>query len=197
MPNPTMPAGANSTEVLQGVVRRVYNKWVRDWFQDVDALDELDLSVPRHSAYAACLHQDNDSLIVTTTRQKLFDDLRGRLTTPLVGETVLKQTVVRANRPKIILYFQEDFNDTDPDYAPVSGQVGFRLMDETAESLTEAKLKQLATKIKSVFGRNNGYIWRKGKLMVSYTHWEEGYQLQILCKTKDDGKELVKDILSL
>ena len=70
-------------------------------------------------------------------------------------------------------------------------------MDHNNETYTPALAEQLARDIRQEFAIENGWIWRKGKLMVSYTHWEKGYQLQLLCRSDTVGRELIGKVLSL
>lgn len=76
----------------------------------------------------------------------------------------------RRYNPQIRLFFKEDTdynqNTNEPGYQGrrrLVGQLTFRLMDETSESIGKGELTQIATKIKNIFGANNGYIWEKVK----------------------------------
>ena len=111
--------------------------------------------------------------------------------------------VKRRGQPQVKLYFIESMADVDPDYAPVVGEIGFRLMnvsDDPASDkpkITEADIKTLANAIKAQFLSPTPYVWKKGKEMVSYSDWSMGYQLQILCRSKAVGIELAQKILSI
>lgn len=86
-------------------------------------------------------------------------------------------------------------SDVQDGYDPVEGEISYRLMDETSSTITEAKLTIIANKIKTEFGTNNGYIWKKGKGLYSYTEKDKGYQFQVLARTKSDAKEIVGKVL--
>ncbi len=113
--------------------------------------------------------------------------------------------IQRAGRPQIVLLFLEDYQDIEPGYEQVKGRVSFRLMNKAeissdeGSTLTVSDLKQYLAVIKREFwielGR--GYVWRKGKEMISYCDWKKGYQLQLFCRNKTDGVELVKKVLSI
>lgn len=114
----------------------------------------------------------------------------------------------RKNKPEVTLWFQEDssfvpgtntptYPKPDSIYKRVQGRISFRIMDEESTTLSEANAKAIGNKIKEVFGADGGYVWRKGKEMYSYTHWERGYQLQLLCRSKAQAKELVTKVLSI
>lgn len=115
----------------------------------------------------------------------------------------------RKNRPEVTLHFKEDTsfvpgtNSSSPDPKPNSiykrnkSRISFRVMDETPTTLSEANAKSIANRIKDIFGANNGYVWRKGKEMYSYTHYEFGYQFQLLCRSKAQAMDLVTKVLSI
>lgn len=116
-----------------------------------------------------------------------------------------RNTVKRVGKPRIFLVFKEDtdFKKTGSRSTVPHGRrldtaiISFRLMDETTKSFTEANGKALGTKIKQAFGAGDGFIWNKGRTLYSYTEWEKGYQLQLLCKTKSEAKRITTAVLSL
>lgn len=185
-------------EHLQSTLRRFYNKEIREWFNDVD-LDDLDINVPRQSLALACRHLDEDSAMMTLQRMLLFTDVRNRyaLTSRGVGETTYRNSVRRKKRPKVTLYFIEDLNDVADGYAPVDGQISIRLMDHDQSTITETIARTFATRIKTAFASGSGFVWKKGKLMCSYSDWDKGYQLQLLCKTESEGRRVVEQVLDI
>lgn len=111
----------------------------------------------------------------------------------------------RRFRPQIRLHFLQntDFKQTgtNPDTYQgrrrLTGQLTFRLMNETSESISRNELTRIGTAIKNSFGANDGYIWEKGKEMYCYADWDRGYQLQMLTKNTTQAKDLVTKILAL
>lgn len=114
-------------------------------------------------------------------------------------------TVYRKHKPKLVLYFRED-----SDFVPTGTQsttphgrdrkdsiISFRLMDETSQTFSEANGTALGQKIKEVFGADGGFIWNKGKTLYSYTDWEKGYQLQLLCRNEVEAKRVTTAALSI
>ena len=185
-------------EHLQSTLRKYYNREVREWFDDVD-IDDLDINVARQSLALACKHLDEDSFLQTLSRQIFFESIRNRYAIAQrgIGETTFKQTVRRATHPKITLYFLEDLSDVADGYAPVDGQISVRLMDYDQGSITEAIARTYATRIKSAFAAGSGFVWKKGKAMYTYTDWEKGYQLQLLCRTEAEGRRVVEQVLDI
>jgi hypothetical protein len=194
---PALPNAFSPVEHFQDTAKKAFNKEVREWFSEITS-DELDINAPRSSLRTACTHQEADSLILTVGRIALFE-LTVRKDRAEIGEIGGRphHTVARRGHPQVILFFLEDSEDVDPEYSPVAGRVSFRLMDETSKALTKPKLIALGNKIKAEFAQGGGYIWKKGRDMLSYTDWDEGYQLQILCTTEAEGKRLVDKILDL
>lgn len=198
----TLPEGFSHAEHLQDTLRRTFKREVRDWFREVD-LDDVDITTARGSLATACDHQDEDSLLMTLGRVLLFETLRGRFAERLVGSsgdvghTSYRTDVRRRTRPKIKLYFLEDQGDVEPGYAPVDGQITFRLMDYTPGTLTPAIAQTIAQRIKSNFATGNGFVWRKGRNMYSYSDWAKGYQLQLLCRSDSDARQVVDAVLDI
>lgn len=191
----SLPSNFSSTEHLQDVIRRIWNLEVREWFSDLQ--NDPDISTGRNSLRTACLHLESDSAPNTLMRMMLFDELRRQPQIALPAETHLSDRVIRRSRPQILLYFLEDLNDVERGFEPVAGQITFRLMDETTASMTQAKAIAFGNRIKSLFAANNGFVWRRGKEMCSYSDWNKGYQLQLLCRNKTEGRRLVEQVLDI
>lgn len=115
----------------------------------------------------------------------------------IYGEPSEDYQTRRKFKPQILLYFEEDKDDVELGYRPSSGRISFRIMGEESKTITKADLSALATKIKNVFGVNNGYVWRKGKELYSYTDVDKGYSLQILARSENNAKEIATSILSI
>lgn len=106
--------------------------------------------------------------------------------------------VHRKTKPQVKLTFIQNIKKTKlVGPSPVVGEVSFRIMDHDYKNLTETQLIALAKKIKSKFGGKTPFVWHKGKRMLSYTDWDNGYQFQILCNKKESGKALIEQILDL
>ncbi len=110
----------------------------------------------------------------------------------------------RRYHPLVRLFFREDSDFRPGTNQPVGqgqnrvkGELRFRLMDETAETIGKGELTALGERVKQTFGPNNGYIWSKGKESYCYADWSRGYQLQILARSEAQAKDLVTKILSL
>lgn len=181
------------------MVRRFTNREVREYFSDLGGEDwDPDITTARGSLRHGCTHIDADSLLITLLRCWLFDMVRGlHSNVPFYGVPVASFGEQRRFRPQIKLFFQEDLQDVEPGYTPVTGEIGIRLMDHDYDTITTALAQTYATRIRQSWAIGNGRIWRKGKLMASYTDWAKGYQLQILCRTEGEAREIIENVLDI
>lgn len=122
------------------------------------------------------------------------------------GITTKGSNVSVVGLPQITLIFMEDPNKVDrkPDgskYAPMRAEITFRIPNKTDDPLvnldkiSKADIKAYATKILAVF---NGYIWRRGKKIVSYNSPRQGMsRTWYEVRNKQQGVELINKILSI
>lgn len=195
------PDGFFPVEQLQDINRKIANRIVREYFKDVSALDaDLDLTTSRQALLKACLHRDEDSQLTTILRNQLFYNFTtfARDQQPLITGNLLNElTESNTFKPKITLFFREDDSDIDPGYQAIDMETSWRLPDETSATITKAKLTTIANRIKTTFGSGNGYIFRKGRKIISYRDKPKGYEFLIRARSLEDGRELIRDILTM
>ncbi|NJN13604.1 MAG: hypothetical protein HC815_39205 [Richelia sp. RM1_1_1] len=114
---------------------------------------------------------------------------------PIYGIPVGALQAQRKFRPQVHLYFAQDAVDVFRGEDPVIGTISWRIMDETSETITRSKVEIIANRIKSEFGAGTGFVWRKGKEMVTYTDWDRGLQLQILSRSSSEGQQVIRKVL--
>lgn len=193
----SLPNNFSPAEHLQDTIRRIYNEEVREWFADVET-ENPDISTPRGSLKLACSHLENDTMDMTKVRMQLFDFvIKQRFIQAQHSDRDLNYRVLRRTRPMIMLYFLEDLEDVAKGYDPVAGEISFRLMDETTVSMTESNARTIANKIRTEFGANGGFVWKKGKELFSYTDWDKGYQLQLLARNENEARQVVGKVLDI
>ncbi len=192
------PDNFTPTEQFQDVNKRIWNKLVREYFRDVTSREsDLDLTAPRQSLLKACLHKEDDSLMLTMGRMQLF--LHGTTYTrdqfPIVAGSLLDDVDISVTyRPKITRFFVED---AEAGYKPVEMEVSFRLIDETSSTITEAELKSIASKIKANFGAGKGRIFKKGRKLIYYLDRSLGYNFLLRARDLNEGKNLIREILTM
>lgn len=195
------PDNFSPTEQFQDVNKRIWNRLVREYFRDINLPENnLDLTTPRQALLKACLHKDEDSLLLTIGRMQLFlfgtTFLRDQY--PIVAGELLSEIDAKiVYRPRITLYFREDAEDAEPGYSPVEMQTSWRLINETSQTLTESELRRIGTQIKAKFGAGRGYVFRKGRKIVKYLQKEQGYNFLLRARDAQEGKDLIREVLSI
>ncbi|MGD1906449.1 MAG: hypothetical protein ACFB0C_10710 [Leptolyngbyaceae cyanobacterium] len=194
-----LPDNFSPSEHLQDLTRKYINRQVRNFFQDLGGEDwDPDITTTRGSLRYGCTHQDNDSLTMTLLRWNLFNHVRTlKFQQPFYGIPVAGFHESRRFKPQISLYFQEDEGDVEPGFSPVSGQITCRIMNHTSSSLNPSVAQTYANRINSEFAIGGGYIWKKGRTMVTYTDREKGYKLQLLCFSEAAGTQLITKVLDI
>lgn len=193
-----MPLPDNTWEHLQSTLIKTQNRIVREEFSDVNEDD--DIVLPRANLKVASLHLDSDNALVSILRLWLFYIIIGKakdLQPAIYGIPITDFQEYRRFKPQIFLYFLEDQDDVEQGYARVAGEIKFRLMNQTAETLSEAELRSYANKVKTNFGAANGFVWKKGKLLASYADPKRGYKMQLLCRNESEAKKVVEQVLDI
>jgi hypothetical protein len=197
----TLPEGFSEFEFLQDLVRKWHNRAVREEFQDLGGEDwNPDINIGRGAVRHACTIKDNDTAEMVNMRMFLYYFLHRKaqdLQQPVYGLPTENYQASRRFKPQILLWFMEDISDVEPGYSPVDGRISFRLMNEDNDTLTQANINSLANKIHTAFASGNGFIWHKGKDMVSYTDKPRGYQLQLQCRNESEGRRVAEQVLDI
>jgi len=193
-----LPDNFSPWEHLQSVLRTYHNQLVRDEFSDIEGDDNL--GIPRGSLKLACLLDDDDTVDMTLLRLLLFffharkaQDMQ----TPVYGIPISVYDSNVKYHPTVSLYFEEDYEQVPNNRQPVRAEISYRLMNETPQSITPADALSLANKVKTEFSSNNGYRWRKGKILTTYRDLSNGYNLQIYAYSEAEAREVIAKILDL
>lgn len=193
-----LPSGFSEFEHLQDLVRKEHNKAVRAYFKNQA---DNDISTPKAGLKHACLIKDEDSAAMTQLRLWLFEVTIGRMQaiqTPVYGVPVQELQSVAKFKPQIKLYFKEPYSsELHQDGTPQSsGEITFRLMNETSETITRTKAEQLARAIKQELAIPI-FTWEKGWFKATYLEPEKGYDLRILVKSQAEGERVIRKILGI
>jgi hypothetical protein len=196
-----LPEGFSPWEHLQATLIQTYNRAIRDEFNDVgDETWEPEITTPRGTLRVACTLRDDDSAIMTIIRMMLYYFVLRKandLQSAIYGIPVHSYQETWKFKPQVHLYFQEDPQDVEAGYAPVTGEINFRLANESYETMTMAEVNSLANRVQSNFATAGGFIWRKGKVMCSYADRSRGYKLQILARDKTEGRRVIEQVLDI
>lgn len=173
-----------------------FNAEVRRWFKDVETT-----SVSRTKLRDSLLIQANESRTSATFKINYFREFVQKVnSSPAVIGIPKEQFDVGIEveyKPVVHLYFQQDRDAVAPGFAPVRAEISFRLMDETEETITQAKMQTLATAIKNEFATGTGYTFNKGKYIATYIDKSNGYFFQIYVINEAEGIEVIRKILSI
>ena len=183
---------------LRSFLQRTHNRRVNEWFRDVD--DPVpDNSSSRRQAKRACLILPNESQNMALLKRNIFlyEVMQIHLQQNHYGIPIDTVQESKTFRPQVHLFFRQDASATANGRRAIEGQVSFRLINETSESLTEAKARTLAVKIKNEFTRNNGLIWKKGSKKYTYKDDAKGVDLRILAISETEGEKVIRAVLDV
>jgi hypothetical protein len=194
-----LPDDFSPWEHLQSVLMQVYNREVRDEFNDI-LDDDDDITTPRSSLRTACLLRDDDSALMTYLRMQLFYFCLRKaqdLQTPVYGIPVDSYQQSVKFRPQVTLKFTEDLDEVEAGYFPIRSEVSFRLVRAQYDSLNEAEARTLANQVRNEFATGNAYRYRKGRVKLAYRNAEQGANLSIHASTESIGRDVISKVLSL
>lgn len=97
--------------------------------------------------------------------------------------------------PQVRLHFYKLLDPKTKDL--VNGDITFALANETHETITEAKAKALAEKIKTKFAVPREFVWSKGKIITSYVDKKKGYIFKLNVTSEAEGRRIIENVLDL
>jgi hypothetical protein len=196
-----VPPEFSETEHLQNLIRRYVNKAVRDDFADLGGDDwEPNVTTTRGAMRHGLTHKDNDPFQITLARMFLYYFTFGKardLQAPSysIPTTTFQDTFTFA--PQIKLVFYQTKQEAGADKDPVDAEITYRIVGETSETMTEAKAKIRANKIKLAFAQPSLFIWNKGKLTVTYLDKAKGYDFRLRVTTEAEGKRIIEQVMDI
>lgn len=192
-----MPVSKNWAN-LKSFLRKTYNREVNEWFRD-EPEAVPDNSTPRKNAKRACLilpkETQNTALIKTLTFRYVVQQVH--LRPEVFGTPVEPYQESVTFRPHVHLYFRQDASAVSNGRRAMEGEISFRLINETSETMTEAKAKALALDIKRELATGNGYIWKKGKYRIICKDPANGLNQSVLALNETEGIELIKKLYDI
>jgi len=126
----------------------------------------------------------------------LFDLLEGKnvgafYTTPV---TTFQDTY--EFYPQVKLMFYQTYSEANGK-PRATGEISFRLMNETEKTYNEAKARVLAERIKTKFATGQLFTWHKGKITVSYIDKKRGYKFRLLVTHEGEGRKIIENVLDI
>ncbi|MGB3208245.1 MAG: hypothetical protein WBB28_24945 [Crinalium sp.] len=207
-----LPNAFSPVEHLQDVIRLTMNRAVKlefsefgdNWEPDIKGTSYVDadgnpdtVRFNRAHLRIACMHTEQDSLVLTLVRLFLFFFVlrAGKdLEQAIYGIPVTDfQSQFKFN-PQIQLHFQEsDASAITNNRKPTRAQITIRFRDT---SISKAEVKALALKIKTIFATPR-LVYKKGRKRFSYIDTFKGYNIKVFGDAVADVKDLVEKILQV
>lgn len=178
--------------------RTGFNAEVYRHFKDVVDGDAT-TSASRKELRDSLLINNKDSRTTATFKIQYFRDLVQKVheKVTVVGGKIKDEFDADVKyKCQVQLMFVQDRSTTQKGRRPLTAEISFRI-DETATTITRAKIAALAQKIRTTLATGAGYSWDKGKIICWYKDAERGYDLQIYALSKPEGEQVIKKILDI
>lgn len=198
-----LPEPFSDIEHLQLTIRRYCNKQIREDFRDLFGDSdswEPEVGTTRGAMLRALLHEDSDPITVTATKMMLYYFTYGKaqmMQAPVYGIPVNSYDTNITYKPQIQLYFAQSLRDVGENENVVTGELKFRLINETSATISNTKVDRYAQKIAANFAKPTKFIWQKGKHRFTYTDKSKGYQFSVNVISEIEGKRVVEQILDI
>lgn len=192
----TLPDNFSEWEFLQSTLRQVYNREVNNEFRDLSEEDSI--ATPRAALRTACRLNDNDSAVQTLVKMFFFYFTLRRardLQRPVYGIPLDDYQSVHKFAPCVHLYFRQDSSGVPAGRAPVRARVSYRIRNESSATITEAELRTHALRIRAEFvSGSSGWLWSKGKTLVTYKDIERGLNLQLYALSRAEAISVISKV---
>ncbi|KAM3112873.1 hypothetical protein [Phormidesmis sp. 146-33] len=195
-----LPENFSSWEHFQQTLMQVQNRIVREEFNDLGSDWDDDITTSRGSLRVASTLRDADSALETLNKLMFFyfvlrkgADLQGSI----YGMPSIAFQEQFTFAPQIRLYFLEDARDVEQGFSPVEGDITFRLTRESPETITPSEARNLASRVRSAFTAAGGFVWKKGRVKVTYLDKKRGYDFRLLVTSEAEGKRIIEQVLDI
>lgn len=196
-----LPEPFSDVEHWQRVVRREYNDEIRQHFRDKfgdSGSWDAEIETTRGQMLQALLHQDSDPVQLTLGRMQLYQFVfTQRQEVPILFDETKRPTDDFTYKPEIKLYFTQSRTEIAKGEVPATGEITYRIMTESSESLTEAEVRTRANRIKTLFTEPSLFVWHKGKEKFTYVDKPNGYNFKLLVTTETEAKRIIEQVLDI
>jgi hypothetical protein len=198
-PEPPFDNDAASTvqvESLFTTAMEAHNLWVEEHF---DTLQNYNPQDPLLILRSQALIQSTDSLLEVIVRFWAFYVLVGKAAFFAPESYSIPITSYQEARhfyPQVTLHFKESPATVEPTFAPVYGEISFRIVKTPLVEITQAWTSEFAIQIKELLGLEN-FSWSKGWVRVNYQDRVHGYDFRLNVNSKGEGIRIIEAVLSL
>lgn len=196
----TLPENFDEWEHLQSTLMRVHNRLVREEFSDTGGDDwNPEITTSRGSLRVASTLKDSDTATMTLIRLMFYYVVLKKakdLQVPIYGLPIETYHDSVKFKPQVTLLFYETPDDAqENNRVPLRAHVSFRLIGETATTMTQTEVDRLADKIYREFATGAPFKFKKGPIKVSYYDFEKGYRLILAVYSESEARDAITAVL--
>ena len=193
----TLPDDFNAWEHLKEMLMASHNRNVAQAFTGIP---DGDLTTSLGGMKVACLLEPDDTVDMFLLRLFLFYFVyKGQLPQPIFAINISEYQARLKNKPQITLEFLEDWSEflLLNKLPRATAEISFRLMHETGQTLNPEKALTWATRIKEMFMAGSGFTWEKGKELVLYDDFDNGFSFQVYASSRSEGSRVIERVVEL
>ncbi|MEH2002359.1 MAG: hypothetical protein V7L00_27110 [Nostoc sp.] len=167
-----------------------YNSEVSAYFSDFNTDTEA-IAVKN-----LCLVQSNDSALIAQQRIRFFREeiQKIHLKPTIIGQPKIDFDADVKYHPQVSIEFRQTLTSIPRGKYPKDARISWRLMNETSESLTFAKMNDVAALVYQQFFSNR-FSFKKGKVIGWYLSPSDGLALQIYCLDAAEAERAAKYVV--
>lgn len=183
-------------QLIRSFLIKTHNPRVRDYFRDLSAVADDDLSTGRSAARRTCLIDNDDSQNIALGKLLIFRDVVAKdYEKPRFwGLDTLEYLETVSHRPKVTLTFHEKKVDAfNNSRIPIRGVISCRLRDT---DYTKTKVNALANTIYNSFVTPIFY-YRRGTLLYLYKDLALGYNFQLRVYSEAEAKSVITQFFTI
>ncbi|MEH2145293.1 hypothetical protein [Nostoc sp.] len=157
---------------------------------------DLPTNPEREGVKALCLVQPNDSILIAQQRIRFFREevQKTHLKPIIIGQPKIDLDADVKYHPEVSIKFKQSLISVPRGKQPKDAQISWRLMTETTESFTFAKMNDVATLVYQQFFQNR-FSFNKGKFIGWYISPPDGLNLQLYCLDETEAERVAKYVV--
>ncbi|MGL4617917.1 MAG: hypothetical protein ACRCZS_02495 [Chroococcidiopsis sp.] len=99
--------------------------------------------------------------------------------------------------PQIKLYFSQLRSETINNRPRVTGEICYRVVEETEETFTPANARARAERIRTLFAQPELFVWQKGKVVATYLDKKNGYDFRLYVKNEMEARRIITQVIAI
>lgn len=100
-------------------------------------------------------------------------------------------------KPQIKLSFYQLRDEVRDGLPRVTGEIAYRIMNETEETFTETNARVRAQRIKALFVEPELFVWQKGKDIATYLDKNNGYDFRLYIKNESEARKIITQVIAI